>query len=244
MSDRINIYCDESCHLENDHQSIMAFGAVWCPQEKVREATERLREIKERHQLPRDFEIKWGKVSPQKLVFYKDVLDYFFDDDDLHFRAVIVPDKSLLNHSAYEQDHDAFYYKMYFQLLSQLLRPDAVFYIYLDIKDTRSASKVAHLKTVLSNSHLDFQPDIIERIQNVRSDEVGLVQLADLLTGAVGYVNRGLDAETRTEASPAKRALVHRMRERSGKKLTASTLLRETKINILRWQAKGLQAAS
>lgn len=238
MSERINIYCDESCHLENDSQSIMAFGAIWCPQEKVREATQRLREIKERHQLPRDFEIKWGKVSPQKLVFYKDILDYFFDDDDLHFRVVVVSDKSLLNHAAYKQDHDAFYYKMYFQLLSQLLRPDAVFYIYLDIKDTRSASKVAKLKEVLCNSHLDFQPDIIERIQNVRSHEVGLVQLADLLTGAVGYANRGLDSETRPDASPAKRALVRRMRERSNKKLTSSTLLGETKVNILCWHSK------
>ena len=31
MSDIFNVYCDESCQLENDHQKVMALGAVWCP---------------------------------------------------------------------------------------------------------------------------------------------------------------------------------------------------------------------
>ena len=25
-----NIYCDESCHLEQDHINIMGLGAIWC----------------------------------------------------------------------------------------------------------------------------------------------------------------------------------------------------------------------
>lgn len=37
MSDTFNVYCDESCHLENDHQKAMVLGAVWCPLEKSRE---------------------------------------------------------------------------------------------------------------------------------------------------------------------------------------------------------------
>jgi hypothetical protein len=27
----IKIYCDESCHLENDHIPVMVLGAVTCP---------------------------------------------------------------------------------------------------------------------------------------------------------------------------------------------------------------------
>ncbi len=34
MSQTFNVYCDESCHLENDHQPTMILGAVWCPLEK------------------------------------------------------------------------------------------------------------------------------------------------------------------------------------------------------------------
>ena len=37
MSDTFNVYCDESCHLENDHQKVMVLGAVWCPFDKTRE---------------------------------------------------------------------------------------------------------------------------------------------------------------------------------------------------------------
>ena len=49
MSQTFNIYCDESCHLENDHQPVMVLGAVWCPLEKSREISVRLREIKASH---------------------------------------------------------------------------------------------------------------------------------------------------------------------------------------------------
>ncbi len=98
MGNIFNIYCDESCHLENDHQQAMVLGAVWCPLEKTREIAARIREIKVRHGLSTTFEIKWSKVSPAKFIFYKDLIDYFFDVSDLHFRCLIVPDKSKLRH--------------------------------------------------------------------------------------------------------------------------------------------------
>jgi Protein of unknown function (DUF3800) len=41
MSQAFNVYCDESNHLENDRQSVMVLGAVWCSLEKVREIKER-----------------------------------------------------------------------------------------------------------------------------------------------------------------------------------------------------------
>src|ERR1041385_801250 len=156
-----NVYCDESCHLERDQQKVMVLGAVWLPVRKTHEISERIREIKMRHGLPRHFEVKWGKVSPAKEQFYIDLLDYFFDDDDLHFRALIVPDKLRLRHADFGQDHDTFYYKMYFDLLKVLLSPDATYRIYLDIKDTRSAAKERKLHDVLSNNMYDFDRRIV-----------------------------------------------------------------------------------
>jgi len=32
-----NVYCDESCHLENDHQKAMVLGAIWTPFQRCRE---------------------------------------------------------------------------------------------------------------------------------------------------------------------------------------------------------------
>lgn len=231
MTQTYNIYCDESCHLEHDQQPVMVLGAVWCPIEKTREIAVRVREIKARHKMPTGFEIKWVKVSPAKAQLYLDVMDYFFDDDDLHFRALIVPDKSKLRHDDFQQSHDDWYYKMYFDMLKVILSPRDRYRIYVDIKDTRGAAKVDKLHEVLSNNMYDFSREIIEWVQIARSHEVEQLQLADLLIGAVTYASREL------ATSPAKLALVDRMRQRSGYKLTQTTLLRESKVNLFRWHA-------
>jgi hypothetical protein len=230
MSLVFNIYCDESCHLEHDQHKVMVLGAVWCPLEKTREIAVRLREAKLRHGLPAGFEMKWTKISPSKVAFALDVLDYFFDDDDLHFRAWIISDKTALRHGEFGQDHDTWYYKMMFGLLEPLLAPANRYRIYLDQKDTRSSQKVTKLHNVLCNNLYDFDRKVIERVQVVGSKEIEQMQLADLLIGAVGYANRCLTTST------AKNAFVKRMRERSHYSLTQTTLLREEKVNILAWK--------
>lgn len=229
MVDLVNVYCDESCHLEHDHIPVMVLGAAWCSQEAVADISAALRDLKARHGLPPSFETKWVKVSPAKLEYYRDVVDLFFDDYRLRFRAVVIPDKSRLNHAAFGQLHDDWYYKMYFVMLKHILDPRACYHIYLDIKDTRSQAKVARLHDVLCNNMYDFDRAIIGRVQQVRSHEVEVLQVADLLIGALSYVNRGLTG------SEAKMALVEHIRGRSGLCLTRTTLMREDKVNILVW---------
>jgi hypothetical protein len=204
--------------------------------DKRREIAVRFREIKHKYGMSPLFEVKWTKISPAKREFYLDLIDYFFDDDDLHFRALIVPDKSKLKHGAFpEQDHDTWYYKMYFDMLKVILRPNARYRIYLDIKDTRGPEKVAKLHEVLCNNMYDFSREVIERLQLVHSHEIEQMQLADLLIGAVGYLNRGL------QGNAGKVAVIQRMKKRSGYTLTKSTLLREEKINLFRWHAAEVQ---
>lgn len=109
MKDQINIYCDESCHLQNDKENVMALGAISCPTAKKDEIFLRIAELKAKYNLipktkknPKDnrayYEIKWNKVSKSQLPFFKDVIDYFFDDDDISFRVLVVPDKSKLDY--------------------------------------------------------------------------------------------------------------------------------------------------
>ena len=224
-----NVYCDESCYLENDRQSVMVLGALWCPLDKAHEIGVYIREIKKRHALPANFEIKWTKVSPAKQAFYMDILDYFLGHDDVHFRALVVPDKSKLRHEVYAQTHDVFYYKMFFNLLKVIFDPQDCYRIYFDIKDTNSSMRIAKLHDVLCNNMYDFERQIIERLQTVRSSEVELMQLVDFLTGIVSYANRGLST------SKAKSNLVKRLHERSGYNLSKTTLLRENKVNIFIW---------
>ena len=231
MDEVFNVYCDESCHMEHDRQKVMVLGAVWCPAAKARDIAVRIREIKADHGMKAGFEVKWTKVSPARLRFYLDVMDYFFDDDDLHFRALVVPDKTKLRHETFAQTHDDWYYKMYFDMLKVILTPHGRYRVYLDIKDSRGGRKAAKLHEVLCNNMYDFSRHIIETIQIVRSHQVEQVQLVDLLVGAVSYANRGLDT------SLAKSALVSRMRRRSGYGLTRTTLIREDKVNLFVWHA-------
>ena len=231
MTNALNIYCDESAHLEHDGLPIMVLGAVWCPLDKVRETAIRLREIKARHGLKSDCELKWTGVSRSKVRYYLDVLDYFFDDDDLHFRALII-DKAQLDHEAWGSDHDSWYYRMYFTLIEPLLEPDARHRIYLDIKDTRSEQKVRKLHDVLCNSVYDFDKKIVERVQHVRSHEVEHVQLADFLMGAIRYCNEG------QKTNQAKLDVIARMKQRSGLTLDRTTLVRAEKVNLLRWRPR------
>lgn len=227
-----HIYCDESCHLEHDGHPAMVLGAIRCPAERRREVAVALRDLKIRHGLKPTLELKWTKVSPAKLDYYKAVIDFFMETEVLAFRTVVVPDKALLRHEDHGQTHDDFYYKMYFQLVRHWLDRAHDYRIVLDIKDTRSWQKTKKLQEVLANSQYDFDRTIVRSIELVRSEQVELVQLADLLTGCISYANRGLST------SPAKVALVEHLRHRSALRLTQTTLFSEPKVNIFVWQAR------
>lgn len=232
-SESFNIYCDESCHLERDRSPVMVLGALWCKTERAAAIARRVRDIKAKHKLKPGFEAKWVKVSPGKISFYENLIDYFFDEDDLHFRAVVIPDKTKLNHLAFGQDHDTWYYKMCFRMLEPLIDPEQRYRVYLDIKDTRSEEKRRKLEEVLRNSRHDSSGQVLERVQQIRSHESEHLQIADLLIGAIAYHNRGF------QTSAAKLEIVRRIQRRSGKSLTRSTWLRESKLNVFRWEAGG-----
>lgn len=231
-----NVYCDETCHLENDNINDMVLGAIWCPQHKLKEVNQRIKNIKKRNNISEQLELKWTKISPAKVDLYKDIINYFFDDDDLHFRAVIIPDKSKLNHKKFNQTHDEWYYKMYFDMLKVIFSPSDKYEVYIDIKDTNSYRKSQKLKEVCRNSLYDFSHNIIRRLQPIRSEEVQIMQIVDILIGALGYENRKFpDGFVK---STAKQEIIELIKNRSGYSLKKSTLLKEEKLNILVWDAK------
>ncbi len=241
MKPTINIYCDESCHLQNDKEPVMVIGAVYCPIEKKEEIFERLYSFKVKHNLiPKNkkndkdnrpyYELKWNKVSKSKIEYYKDVINYFFDDDDLQFRVLAVSNKTDIDYEKFNHTHDTFYYKMYFGMLKAILNPENSHHIYIDIKDTKSKEKVHKLEQVLRNDKYDYSKEIIKKVQQVRSHEVEILQLADLLVGATAYVNRGL------ANSKAKNELINLIKHRSKYSLTKSTLLKERKFNVFIWE--------
>lgn len=229
-----NVYCDESCHLEHDRFKAMSLGAVWCPKEKTREINRRIVEIKADHGIKRDAEVKWTKISPCNRQLYMDIVDYFFDDDDLHFRGLIIPDKGILRHDEFSQTHDQWYYKMYFTMLKTIFERSAKYCVYIDIKDTHSGENAEKLADVCANDRYDFDHEIVRRVQPIRSEEVQLMQIVDILTGALTYRHNHPTGEG--GFSQTKVDVINRIVRRSGVSLTKSTLLSEKKMNLLVWE--------
>ena len=195
---KYNIYCDESCHLEHDHQKIMVLGAVRCDKTYKSQIVKEIRAIKEKYNMKRFCEVKWTKVSPSKLELYKELISYFFTNPHLSFRAVIV-DKTKLKHELFNQTHDEFYYKVYYQLLCRIIVPNNENYIYLDIKDTKGARKVKKLGEVLANGIYDFDMKCIKNVQNINSKERTLLTKPNITTRGFVLVNENEELIKRIE---------------------------------------------
>jgi len=233
MTNSTNIYCDETCHLENDGIDVMVLGAVSCPADEAARIARNIRELKMKHGMEPGYEIKWTKVSESRAALFLDVVDYFFDEPDLRYRGVIISPKSALAHDAYDQDHDTWYFKMYYYLLNALVGPDRSYRVFLDIKDTQSARRVHKLHEVLCNSSLDFNHEHVRDIQTVDSKQVQQIQVVDLLTGAIGYENRDL------RSSSAKLKVVQKVKTRSGLGLRCGTSRGRDKVDLFKWTPRG-----
>ena len=222
----INIYCDESCHLENDKKNVMGIAGISCPN-TIKEGVYRdIKKIKHDFNIREDIEIKWNKVSSSKIDYYKALIEYFFTNEFLNFRGVILPDKKILDHKKHNQTHDDFYYKMYYYVISYFLNFSDDINVYIDIKDTCSNHKVNKLKSILDHKAREKDKNI-NRIQQIRSHENSILQIADLILGAVTYENRQL------QTSDAKLELCRLIKNYSNSNLTSTSYLRNDKFNLL-----------
>lgn len=231
----IHIYCDESCHLEHDHSSAMLMGAISCPSSEKERIYSTIRRIKEKHNLSTWAEIKWTGVSTSKLSYYIDLVDFFLSEEALSFRAVVVKNKENLNHERYNQgSHDLWYYKTYFYLLDAVVSYNEEYKIFIDIKDTRGGPKVAKLHEVLCNNKYDFKKDVIKGIYQIRSHESEILQMTDLIMGAIGYYHNGHFGVT--GSNMAKNAVLERLFTQFRSAICNGTARGAKKMDIFLWK--------
>lgn len=230
----IKIYCDESCHLEHDNAKAMLMGAISCPATEKERIYSEIRKIKEKHGLSTWAEIKWTGVSASKLDYYLELIDYFLHEDALSFRSVVVKNKQNLNHEKYNQgSHDLWYYKTYYYLLDAIVSYNDEYTIFIDIKDTRSGPKVAKLHEVLCNNKYDFKKDVIKGIYQIKSHESEILQLGDLIMGAIGYYHNG---HYKAEGSNrAKNAVIDKLFETYRSAICNGTSRGAKKMDVFLW---------
>lgn len=227
------IFCDESCHLEHDNSNYMVLGAISCPENKKEEIYNEIKKIKTKHNLSENFEIKWTKVSEGKIEFYEEIIDYFFRKKELHFRTVVASKENLRFYTEIPgDDYPTWYYKIYFLLLNSMIYGDETYRIFIDIKDSLGGKRVKELKEVLCNNIYDFKGKVIKDIAQIHSHSSQVLQITDLLIGAMSYNARELNT------NKGKIMLINKIKEKLVPlkiDIEKTTRKREEKFNIFYW---------
>lgn len=210
-----DVYCDESRQdlivgksSISDHNRFVCIGGIMLPTGEREGLKCSIKELKQKHNL--FGELKWGNVSPNKIDFYLELVDLFFSaDSSMDFRTVVIDARDINNEAFNNSDHELGYYKFYYQLLYHWMESQHNYYVFTDYKTNKDRTRLANLKRILNAA---CRSESVELIQAVDSKESLLLQLQNVLMGAVGYkFNYGIHGE-----SEAKKAVVDRIEKYLG----------------------------
>ena len=223
------VYADES---RQQAHPFMLYGLPLIPrgeaEEELRQECVRLRE---RHHWGSG-EFKWEKLSLGKLSVYKEFVDLFFAHAPAEFRCLVV-EASKIDYKAFHQgDHETAFYEFYFQALSRNLRLTDECLVFTDDRQNRQAHRLTDLKAK-TNYHWLTQgakANVVRNVEPRDSKAEDLLQIVDVLLGAVGY-----DVEGRAE-SPAKVELVRHIAGRVGCEKLGEHWGRDTRFNAWRFR--------
>lgn len=226
-----NVYCDESCHLVSNDSKYMLIGAVYCPKNKIKKVNEYIEHLKENYNISNKIELKWNKVDKKTEKLYLDIINYFFNNDDLKFRVIII-DKTKLDHEKYNQTENDFYHKAYYEMLKYIIIPGNSYNIYPDIKDTNSYYYHQVMLDYLRIKMQDTNKKTIKKAQPIRSYEAPILQINDILIGALSYHYRNLSK------NHVKLDIISKIQKLYQNDLNKTSYYNNTKFNIFMWRSK------
>lgn len=229
---KFEVYCDEAhpdlFTSEKPRGQFLMIGSLWLPADLRDEIKQKVLDLRQHHQAWG--EIKWSKVSPNRQDFYLDLIDLFFSyGGNLRFRCIAV-DRREVDLSLHENDGELGFYKFYYQLLHHWILDFNEYRIFCDAKSNRDPKRLPILLRCLTRANLSSE---IQSIQSLPSREVVLIQLTDLLLGAVSSRLNGT-----LQQGAAKAAVIERLEAALGRNL-APTHKGEEKFNIFRIRLQG-----
>jgi hypothetical protein len=192
-SQNLVFFADEAC-ISQDRFTIV--GGVCIHRNVI--ATVRKQLLAYRENYGMHAELKWSKISNQKADEYKALVDYFFwlnSKNIIHFHTLIF-DSHKANHSRYNNGcRDTGLSKLYYQLI---LHKFCGLYRHGDMAvclDHRN-SKTRHedLKKMLKSGvakKLGVSESPIKQIVSADSKNEDILQMNDVILGAVGAVRNG-----------------------------------------------------
>lgn len=199
-------FLDETGTLGGARDPYFAVGLVWCSEPyKLLRPIQRIRDNQHFYD-----EIKWNKVSVKKLPLLIDLVDVFLSSD-ARFSA-FVADKG--QHDVISRFGGAFkaYEALARQLVRASVRPDETLWLIADEYSTPPAYTFEENVRDYVNRKLKRQA--VAGVCRMRSTGVDLLQMIDLLLGAVVYDYKMASGVAGSYAP--KRALLAHLKARTG----------------------------
>jgi hypothetical protein len=231
---KFNLICDES----GTSDRYLVVGGLTLPRTNHEVLAKELAALKGKEGFRAEGEFKWGKVSKAYLPRYRQFLEWFFQHlqaNHLRFRAHVVDTSTRAYRQYGEGDKEKSFYKVFYHLLFQSVRRLALeeegsnVLILLDDKTNRYPFRLPVLKKAL-NSGLKRElkmTDLVASVEPRQSSGPGaepLIQIVDVLIGAIGYVRNG--HLHKPDASPAKVEMVRILEDLAGTKFSFDTAAR------------------
>lgn len=189
-----NVYCDEST-VNSKEDNIMVIGGVMCPTQDKQRLVNEIKSLRSCYGIRGEF--GWKTVCPSAIGFFKSLIYLFCQEESLKFRCVVVDrDKTKFS------DSEERFQKIYYQVFNNWLDRRNRYRIFIDRRVDR-VDRVPVLRSCLIGTRA-FGASV-QFVEEVESNEVELIQLADLFIGAIGYARNKRDKLP--ESSEAKKAL-------------------------------------
>jgi len=209
---RYDLYCDESRQdllvkksSINENNRFVCIGGIMLNTDSREKLKSCIKDLKVKHSV--FGELKWGTVTNNKLEFYLELIDLFFSFSDIQFRTVVIDANDVDNDLFNEFDHELGYYKFYYQLIYHWINKNDDYFVFTDYKTNKDKFRLQELKNILNRS---CNKDCIKIIQAVSSKESLILQLQNVLMGAVGYkFNFGTNGESAAKIEVVKRIEKH-----------------------------------
>lgn len=230
---KFDVYCDESrpdlLSSSKSQARFMVIGSLWLPTENREEFKESIHRLRDIHKIGGEF--KWQKVSPSRLYFYQDLVDWFASQGErLRFRCIAVEQEKINLLHFHDNDQELGFYKFYYQMLHHWILDCNEYAVFCDFKQNRLRNRLHVLQRCLDLSNLSSS---ITNIQSVRSEESVLIQLTDVLTGAAAARLNG-----KLQPGSAKEMVVSRLEAGIGRAI-APTARCEQKLNVFQIHLQG-----
>lgn len=225
------VYCDESGQelfgTRPTGEHYVLIGGLWIRTENRKAYKDHIKQLRHKYKVGGEF--KWKRVSPSRLNFFLELVRFFFDQrDEMRFRVIVLRADEMDAVRFHESGNELMFYKFYYQALHHWILDFNRYRVFVDTKTNRVHNRIQILEKCLRSANISSLVDV----QALPSHEVDLLQLVDVLMGAVSYKFH------RRDTSAAKIGVLAEIERCLGKEIVP-TWRSENKFNVFLFKSGG-----